>query len=87
MPKRASILLKMKMPKSDIQELVSATMAKLGEETNLRDLMDRIEMEFLTVALTKTHGNRTLAGQMLGLNRTTVIEKLRRFGWLKRTWA
>jgi DNA-binding NtrC family response regulator len=45
---------------------------------NLREAMDSLERELILKALEKTAGNRTEAAALLGLNRTTLVEKLRK---------
>ena len=55
--------------------------AELGDEKeslNLRSHIDRLERELISMALERTKGNRTEAAALLGLNRTTLLEKLRR---------
>ncbi|MBK8014109.1 MAG: sigma-54-dependent Fis family transcriptional regulator [Deltaproteobacteria bacterium] len=48
------------------------------ESLNLRSHIDRLERELISMALERTKGNRTEAAALLGLNRTTLLEKLRR---------
>ena len=45
---------------------------------NLRAAVDAVERELIQKALEKTAGNRTEAAALLGLNRTTLVEKLRK---------
>jgi len=45
---------------------------------NLRAAIDTVERELIQKALEKTAGNRTEAAALLGLNRTTLVEKLRK---------
>ncbi|PRP97422.1 Transcriptional regulatory protein ZraR [Enhygromyxa salina] len=45
---------------------------------DLRALLARIELELIEQALARTEGNRSQAARLLGLNRTTLVEKLRR---------
>jgi DNA-binding NtrC family response regulator len=45
---------------------------------DLRGLLGRIELELIQQALTRSRGNRTRAAHLLRLNRTTLVEKLRR---------
>jgi sigma-54 specific flagellar transcriptional regulator A len=44
----------------------------------LKDTLDRLERELIREALTRARGNRARAASLLGLNRTTLVEKLRR---------
>ena len=45
---------------------------------DLRVLLDALEERFIAEALERTGGNRNCAAELLGLNRTTLVEKLRR---------
>jgi DNA-binding NtrC family response regulator len=45
---------------------------------DLRELLTELEERFITEALARTGGNRNRAADLLGLNRTTLVEKLRR---------
>jgi two-component system response regulator AtoC len=44
----------------------------------LRETLDRLESDYIRAALTRTGGNRAHAANLLGLNRTTLVEKLKR---------
>ena len=48
------------------------------EGVDLRDLLNKIELEMIEQALERVDGNKSQAARMLGLNRTTLVEKLRR---------
>ena len=45
---------------------------------NLKEAVVRLERRLINVALERSSGNRTEAAALLGLNRTTLVEKLRR---------
>ena len=45
-----------------------------------RDLVDRFETDLILQALERTHWNKQKAAQLLGLNRTTLIEKIKKKG-------
>jgi DNA-binding NtrC family response regulator len=45
-----------------------------------RDLVDRFESDLILQALEQTHWNKNKAAQLLGLNRTTLIEKIKKKG-------
>ncbi len=45
---------------------------------NLRDALDDVEKRLIEEALGRTNGNRTEAAVLLGLNRSTLVEKLRK---------
>lgn len=47
---------------------------------NLNEELHRLEVELIRRALTHSRGNRNRAAQQLGLNRTTLVEKIKRLG-------
>jgi len=54
-------------------------LAEMSEEgLDLRSAMDKVERSLIAQALEKTSGNRTEAAALLGLNRTTLVEKIRK---------
>jgi DNA-binding NtrC family response regulator len=54
-----------------------------SERTDLRAMLESVEDRMIAEALVRTGGNKNRAAELLGLNRTTLVEKLRR----KRTIA
>lgn len=55
--------------------------AELPEQgMQLKGLLDRLEDQFIDLALARTDGNRDKAARLLGLKRTTLVEKLKRRG-------
>ncbi len=50
------------------------------EELDLRTAIKKVEGQVIARALEKAGGNRTEAASLLGLNRTTLVEKLRKLG-------
>jgi len=46
--------------------------------TDLRAMLEAVEDRMITEALERTAGNKNRAAELLGLNRTTLVEKLRR---------
>ncbi|MBV1860183.1 MAG: sigma 54-interacting transcriptional regulator [Nannocystaceae bacterium] len=50
------------------------------EELDLRTAIKKVEGQVIARALEKAGGNRTEAASILGLNRTTLVEKLRKLG-------
>ena len=46
---------------------------------DLRSALENLERQLIDRALVKTNGNRTEAAALLGLNRTTLVEKLRKY--------
>lgn len=51
-----------------------------SEGLDLRDHMANIELSLINEALERTHGVVAHAAQLLGLRRTTLVEKLRKYG-------
>jgi len=51
-----------------------------SEELDLRTAIKKVEGRMIARALEKSGGNRTEAAAILGLNRTTLVEKLRKLG-------
>jgi transcriptional regulator with GAF, ATPase, and Fis domain len=49
-----------------------------SNDLNLRKAVDTVEEKFIRTALERTSGNRTEAAALLGLNRTTLVERLRK---------
>ncbi len=48
------------------------------EGLSLRDTIDELERDLIRQALTRSEGNKAQAANLLGLNRTTLVEKLKR---------
>jgi two-component system, NtrC family, response regulator AtoC len=48
-------------------------------DLNLKIAINDVEKRCILTALDLTSGNRTEAAALLGLNRTTLVEKLRKF--------
>lgn len=56
----------------------------IGGKVNKMKLMDtlhELERNFIAQALQATRGNKTAAAHLLGINRTTLVEKCRRWGF------
>ena len=51
-----------------------------NEGLSLRAEVDRLESDLIRQALEKTHGNKNRAAQLLALNRTTLLEKIKKKG-------
>ena len=65
----------------DVQSVPVESGPKLDlpdEGVDLPTLITRIERDLISRALTRTAGNRADAARMLGLKRTTLVEKLKR---------
>jgi DNA-binding NtrC family response regulator len=46
----------------------------------LHDVIDRVESDLIRQALEQTHWNKNRASQLLGMNRTTLVEKIKKHG-------
>lgn len=53
---------------------------ELDESIDLQKTIEEIERDLILKALQKADGVRVKAAQLLGLNRTTLIEKMKRLG-------
>jgi sigma-54 specific flagellar transcriptional regulator A len=51
----------------------------VSDTMDLRTALENLERDLISKALTKAGGNRTEAAALLGLNRTTLVEKLRKY--------
>ena len=51
---------------------------RASERTDLRAILESVEDRMIAEALERTGGNKNRAAELLGLNRTTLVEKLRR---------
>jgi DNA-binding NtrC family response regulator len=49
-----------------------------ADGTDLRAILEAVEERMIAEALERTGGNKNRAAELLGLNRTTLVEKLRR---------
>jgi sigma-54 specific flagellar transcriptional regulator A len=64
------------------QELPVAALAAVAVDDTMLDLrtaLEQVERQLIDRALSKANGNRTEAAALLGLNRTTLVEKLRKY--------
>jgi len=50
-----------------------------SDTLDLKLALEHLERQLITRALDKASGNRTEAAALLGLNRTTLVEKLRKY--------
>lgn len=69
------------LPQMQVQEEIELT----PKGINLQRLIDEIETKLIMQALEMTGGNKTKASKLLGLNRTTLIEKMRKKGLLEKS--
>ena len=61
----------------------SVEMSLPQDGVDLDGVLERIEDRFIQQALQRSRGNKTMAAEMLHLNRTTFIERLRKKGMLQ----
>jgi two-component system response regulator HydG len=64
--------------RTDVIDLEQAALDLPANGVDLRVLLSGIEERFIAEALARTGGNRNRAADLLRLNRTTLVEKLRR---------
>ncbi len=65
------------------ETVLPAALPGFGAEArsmNLNAELNRLEVELIRLALKQSHGNKNRASQILGLNRTTLVEKIKRLG-------
>ncbi len=59
-------------------EVIDFAMPLTGEGIDLQEVLRKIESQYIQMALEQTSGNKNQAAGLLGLNRTTLVEKLKR---------
>ncbi|HXV81498.1 MAG TPA: sigma-54 dependent transcriptional regulator [Candidatus Binatia bacterium] len=67
------------------QHQTAAQLSLPTEGVDLDAVLEKIENGFIQQALERSRGNKTLAAELLRLNRTTFIERLRKKGMLRST--
>ena len=67
------------------QHQTTAQVSLPSDGVDLDAFLDKIEDGFIQQALERSRGNKTLAAELLNLNRTTFIERLRKKGMLQST--
>ena len=65
------------------QHQTTAQVSLPSEGVDLDGFLEKIENGFIQQALERSRGNKTLAAELLNLNRTTFIERLRKKGMLQ----
>ena len=65
------------------QHQTTAQVSLPSEGVDLDGFLEKIEDGFIQQALERSRGNKTLAAELLNLNRTTFIERLRKKGMLQ----
>lgn len=65
-----------------LQRMVPSAIQQDGmpDEFNLSDEIKHIETEFIKHALVRAKGRQNIAAKMLGIKKTTLHEKIRRYG-------
>jgi DNA-binding NtrC family response regulator len=64
--------------RTDVSDLSPALVDLPPNGVDLRLLLAQLEDRLIEQALQRTGGNRNRAAELLGMNRTTLVEKLRR---------
>jgi DNA-binding NtrC family response regulator len=64
--------------RTSVVDLESTTLELPASGVDLRTLLAQLEEKLIGQALERTGGNKNRAAELLGLNRTTLVEKLRR---------
>jgi DNA-binding NtrC family response regulator len=64
--------------RTSVIDLESGTLELPATGVDLRTLLAQLEEKLIGQALERTGGNKNRAAELLGLNRTTLVEKLRR---------
>jgi len=64
--------------RTDVKSLGTAIVDLPVHGVDLRMLLTQLEDRLIGQALERTHGNKNRAAELLGMNRTTLVEKLRR---------
>jgi transcriptional regulator with PAS, ATPase and Fis domain len=67
------------------QHQTTAQVSLPSDGVDLDGFLEKIENGFIQQALERSRGNKTLAAELLNLNRTTFIERLRKKGMLQST--
>ena len=67
------------------QHQTTAPVSLPNDGVDLDGFLEKIENSFIQQALERSRGNKTLAAELLNLNRTTFIERLRKKGMLQST--
>jgi transcriptional regulator with PAS, ATPase and Fis domain len=67
------------------QHPMTAQVSLPSEGVDLDNFLEKIENGFIQQALQRSRGNKTMAAELLCLNRTTFIERLRKKGMLQST--
>ena len=64
--------------RTSVVDLETATLDLPAGGVDLRVLLTQLEEKLIGQALERTGGNKNRAAELLGMNRTTLVEKLRR---------
>ena len=64
--------------RSNVIDLSGGTLNLPASGVDLRMLLSQVEDRLIGQALDRTNGNKNQAAELLGMNRTTLVEKLRR---------
>jgi sigma-54 specific flagellar transcriptional regulator A len=64
---------------SEMSETVLINKFSMSQDVNLKEMLYQIEHSFIKEALEKTNGIVSHAAEKLGMRRTTLIEKMKKF--------
>jgi DNA-binding NtrC family response regulator len=75
----ADLPIPLRAPLREVTPQMQSTIPELpADGTDLRAILEAVEDRMISEALERTGGNKNRAAELLGLNRTTLVEKLRR---------
>ena len=64
---------------TELESLKQLTPEKSPEPVDLKDAVQRFEMDLINAALERTRGNQSRAARLLGVKHTTLNAKLKRY--------
>jgi len=85
LPDRFKMMCKGKSDSAEIQSDLLQTIELSSKGIDLNKIIDEIETKLILQALEMTGGNKTKAARLLGLNRTTLIEKIKKKGLMQKS--
>ena len=70
------------IPPKVFEDLNPEILPKIEQGFNLSVYIEELENKFIVDALKKTNNNKNQAAKLLGLNRTTLVERIKKRGLL-----
>jgi DNA-binding NtrC family response regulator len=67
-----------------VEEVCAVTFRTADGGINLRDQLFEVESRMIDAAMRSAHGNKNRAAMLLGIERTTLVEKLRKRGKIQK---